>query len=377
MQFPTYTTILTLALSASTLAFPAPANITDSDLDKRSNAVTRIGSFQDPTCKGKPVENKWKGKETWQCFKFTPTTDNVGIDWATYTRALGIDFFTDDKCEKWATSTVYAPSGPAYDNGKGKADKCLSYKANGGNWKSARFIYPSGQAFVDYDKFLKNQKKVEIRPRPHKYPNQRMHILSCHFILTLLSTIPSTFSASPPAPLQTVTIHSLPSTPSLSSPAKPLATLTFSPQHPHLSKISSFTPPRLNPANKEDIIQVGICYDGTKDCRTTATLAKSFHPPYRGRFRIVVTRQGEVLSVSWRSWLPNSSSPIVKEDERRYQEGGRGDFDIVVQSQAPGVWVDKPATKGRAKAAGGKAEEGKGKEGDEEEEVDERSFLQR
>ncbi|KAI4283360.1 MAG: hypothetical protein L6R38_002210 [Xanthoria sp. 2 TBL-2021] len=177
----------------------------------------------------------------------------------------------------------------------------------------------------------------------------------------------------------TATIHSLPSTPSLSSPAKPLATLTFSPQHPHLSKISSYAPPRLSSGDEEKLVQVGICYDGTNDCRTTAALAKSFHPPYKGRFRVVLTKDGEVLSVSWRSWMPSSSSSgtAVKDDGKRYQEGGRGDFDVVVQSQAPGVWVDKPVTKGKGKAAGGKTEEGKGKEGEEEEEVDERSFLQK
>ncbi|KAL8674077.1 MAG: hypothetical protein Q9168_001512 [Polycauliona sp. 1 TL-2023] len=160
MQYPTYTTLLTLALSASTLAFPAPANLTDSELDKRSNAVTRIGAFDNPSCAGQPV-SKWAGKDTWSCFKFTPTTDNVGIDWATYTRALGINFFIDDKCgdHAWATSTIYAPAAAAYDNGKGKADKCISYKANGGNWKSARFIYPAGQAWVDYEHWINAQKK--------------------------------------------------------------------------------------------------------------------------------------------------------------------------------------------------------------------------
>ncbi|KAL8674078.1 MAG: hypothetical protein Q9168_001513 [Polycauliona sp. 1 TL-2023] len=213
-------------------------------------------------------------------------------------------------------------------------------------------------------------------PPPHDYYHSTMFILPLNLVLALLSTLSTTISASPPAPLQSVTIHSLPSTPSLSSPGKPLATLNFSPQHPHLSKISNFAPPRLSSAKNDDLIQVGICYDGTKDCRTTATLAKSFHPPYKGRFRIVVTKQGEILSVSWRPWLPNPSSS-VKDDEKRYQEGGRGDFDVVVQSQAPGIWVDKPVTKGRAKAAAGEAQEGKGKEGEEDEEVEEKSFLQK
>ncbi|KAL9637697.1 MAG: hypothetical protein Q9204_001770 [Flavoplaca sp. TL-2023a] len=159
-----YTTLLTLALSASSLAFPAPANLTDYEsdlsLEKRKNSEIRIGSFGNQFCEGKPV-GKWTDGKDFECFKFTPTTDNVGIDWSTMVRALGINFFTDDKCgdDKWATTTLYAPVSAMGDNGKGKADKCISYKANGGNWKSARFIYPAGQAFVDYSKWEKEQKK--------------------------------------------------------------------------------------------------------------------------------------------------------------------------------------------------------------------------
>ncbi|KAI4257949.1 MAG: hypothetical protein L6R42_005376 [Xanthoria sp. 1 TBL-2021] len=160
MQYPTYTTLLTLALSATTLAFPAPANLTDSELEKRINGEIRIGSFDNYYCSGKPV-GKWTGGNEFACFKFTPTTDNVGIDWSTQVRALGINFFTDEKCgdDKWATSTVYAPQTAMGDNGKGKADKCISYSTNGGNWKSARFINPYGSAYQDYDRWLKAQKK--------------------------------------------------------------------------------------------------------------------------------------------------------------------------------------------------------------------------
>ncbi|KAL8922654.1 MAG: hypothetical protein Q9172_003469 [Xanthocarpia lactea] len=158
MQYPTYTTLLTLALSATTLAFPAPANITDFELEKRINGDTRIGSFDNAFCSGKPV-GKWTGGNDWDCFRFTPTTDNVGIDWSTQARALGINFFTDEKCEKWATAGVYAPPTAMGDNGKGKADKCISYKANGGNWKSARFIYDGMYQRVDMDRQLKQQKK--------------------------------------------------------------------------------------------------------------------------------------------------------------------------------------------------------------------------
>ena len=163
MQYPTYITLLTLALSAGTLAFPAPANLTDSDLDmdleKRDNGKIRIGSFGNQYCDGKPV-GKWTGGNDFDCFKFRPTTDNVGIDWSTQVRALGINFFTDDKCgdDAWATSNVYAPMTAMGDNGGDKADKCISYKANGGNWQSARFIYPSRQAYRDWDKWNKEKK---------------------------------------------------------------------------------------------------------------------------------------------------------------------------------------------------------------------------
>ncbi|KAL8725241.1 MAG: hypothetical protein Q9166_007480 [cf. Caloplaca sp. 2 TL-2023] len=202
-----------------------------------------------------------------------------------------------------------------------------------------------------------------------------MHLHSVFF--TLLSLTSFSLSSAPSPPLQTLIVHSLPSTSSLSSPAEPIATLNYSPEHPHLSKISSFSPP-TRPKDEDALIQIGVCFDGNKECRTTATMTKSFHPPYKGRFRIVTNKEGEVLSVSWRAWLSSSStSSAVEDNEGKYQPGGKGDFDVVVQSQAPGVWVDKPVTKGKGKgrAGGGKAEEEK-KEG-EEEEVDERSFLQK
>ncbi|CAL8581505.1 hypothetical protein XPA_007194 [Xanthoria parietina] len=147
MQFPAYTTLLMLALSATTLAFPAPANLTDSELEKRKNFSLRIGSFDPIDCSGKPV-GKWIDGNFFDCFKFTPRTDNVGLDWSTSDRAKGIDFFTDEKCgkDKYATKRVWAPKSELQDNGKGRADKCISYKANGGNWKSARFVYDPNYA---------------------------------------------------------------------------------------------------------------------------------------------------------------------------------------------------------------------------------------
>ncbi|KAI4176772.1 MAG: hypothetical protein LQ346_007815, partial [Caloplaca aetnensis] len=77
----------------------------------------------------------------WGCIKFTPGTDNVGINWGN-SRARAIWFYTDDNCKNYATKRLDSFSAGG-DNGKGKADKCISYKANGGNWKSVAFWFPN------------------------------------------------------------------------------------------------------------------------------------------------------------------------------------------------------------------------------------------
>ncbi|KAL8932069.1 MAG: hypothetical protein Q9216_006976, partial [Gyalolechia sp. 2 TL-2023] len=139
-------------------------------------------------------------------------------------------------------------------------------------------------------------------------------------------------------------------------------------------------------------------------CRTTAAYAYAFHRPYKGRFKILLAGAGdgeqqEVASVSYRAWRPASGAntrskaaqKVGKEEEQEeagkethYQPGGRGDFDIQLASQAPGVWVDRAVPKGRASAAGaGAGEKKKDKDGgqgegeSEEEDVDERTFLQK
>ncbi|KAI4230364.1 MAG: hypothetical protein L6R40_008029 [Gallowayella cf. fulva] len=163
MQYLT-STLLTLALSATTtLAFPAPSssNTTISALlEKRISGNPQIGSFDNGFCAGKPVV-KYTGHHDWDCFKYTPTTDNVGLNWGTQSRALGITFFTDDNCKNWATASVYAPKTAMGDNGKGKADKCISYKAHGANWKSAYFIYDNMWHRADMADQLKKQKEEE------------------------------------------------------------------------------------------------------------------------------------------------------------------------------------------------------------------------
>ncbi|KAL8707684.1 MAG: hypothetical protein Q9220_007346 [cf. Caloplaca sp. 1 TL-2023] len=196
------------------------------------------------------------------------------------------------------------------------------------------------------------------------------------FILTPLIFLPST--AAPP-PLLTATIHHLPSTPSLSSSPTPLATLTFSLPHPHLSRLKNFTPPKINKKDADSLVQIGICFSDS-ECRTTASMVKSLHPPYTGRLRVVVDQEGKVLGVSWRAWLADGGTDKAKvDDERRYEEGvGSGDFDIVVQKSAPGIWVDQPGAKGKGRGKQGSAAKTESEDtGEEEGEKDEKTFLQK
>ncbi|KAL8964658.1 MAG: hypothetical protein Q9197_006853 [Variospora fuerteventurae] len=78
----------------------------------------------------------------YKCIKFTPGTDNVGINWGAV-RAEAITFYQDEKCTVYATKKMYSPA-YGMDNGKGKADKCISYRATGGGWHSVGFQYPTG-----------------------------------------------------------------------------------------------------------------------------------------------------------------------------------------------------------------------------------------
>ncbi|KAI4132111.1 MAG: hypothetical protein LQ338_000865 [Usnochroma carphineum] len=84
----------------------------------------KIASFTSPSCT--TASRLGKYKSGWDCIKFTPGTDNVGINWGN-TRAKGIDFFTDDNCNDYATKTVFSMD-LGSDNGKGKADKCVHFQ---------------------------------------------------------------------------------------------------------------------------------------------------------------------------------------------------------------------------------------------------------
>ncbi|KAL8747024.1 MAG: hypothetical protein Q9184_007661 [Pyrenodesmia sp. 2 TL-2023] len=209
-------------------------------------------------------------------------------------------------------------------------------------------------------------------------------------LLLLLPNLTISTSSNPtaqqqpsPPTLRTATLHHLPSLPSpsaLSARPTPLATLSYSPSHPHLSRLTSFTPPQ----NSTSLVQIGICFS-ENTCRTSAAYAYAFYPPYEGRFQIVVGEEG-VLAVAWTAGM-KSKVRVRKgngngEKEKRYEEGGKGDFDIRVQAKAPGVWVDRApgaygrgaagaGEKGMEKRVGAPAGEGEG------EEVEEKSLLQR
>ncbi|KAK3171755.1 hypothetical protein OEA41_003839 [Lepraria neglecta] len=230
-------------------------------------------------------------------------------------------------------------------------------------------------------------------------------LLPLNFSLSLLSllSLPTAFAASSPqqaspATLYTATLHHLPSTPTdtISSSAKQLAVITYHPLYPHLSSLSSFTPPK-NTTNTEDLTQVAI-YLPNGDVkgerfRTSATATNGFYAPYKGRFRIVVEPlTGEVVGASWHAYLPKTSpsQPSGKENVKGNGKAGsgkekgvatmRGDFDIITVKRAPGVVFDKPAKgKGAATAGtgsgGGSGAGSAGPEG--EEEVAEKTFLQK
>ena len=116
--------------------------------------------------------------------------------------------------------------------------------------------------------------------------------------------------------------------------------------------------------------------------RTSATATRAFHKPFAGRFLLTVDADGGVVGARWGAWMPGSKSegPMLKgkgknagkggEDGNR-NENGKGDFDITVMARPPVLVFDK-AEKGRGKVAG---EQGMGKDG--EEEVVEKTFLQK
>ena len=172
--------------------------------------------------------------------------------------------------------------------------------------------------------------------------------------------------------LQTETVYYLPPS---SSTFSSLAKLSFNISKPELSKVDYFTPPiRSKTQSKEDVTTVGVILsrpipkslsanDPNLKYRTTLTSLASLHPPYRGRFALTVTEQGDVQSASW--------SAIAKDADF----DGQGDFDmkIIREGPRPIMEVTPPPTKsGRAGAQQGQSQ-GAG----EEEEAMEKTFLQK
>ncbi|KAK0508641.1 hypothetical protein JMJ35_008917 [Cladonia borealis] len=192
------------------------------------------------------------------------------------------------------------------------------------------------------------------------------------FLLSLLIPLPALTATSPPPPLQTLTLHHLPSNPT--STPLPLAILTYHPHHPHLSHLQSFTPPPNTTTSSSDAItQVALYRPQTNHLTSSAVATYAFHPPYKGRFRILVDPiTGEAVAASYHAWLPKSSS-VVEKAKNNKQPGGKGDFDIQTIKSPPPIVFDKPAkAKGKAGAtgAGAGAVEPEG-------EPEEKTFLQK
>ncbi|KAL9611144.1 MAG: hypothetical protein Q9167_004197 [Letrouitia subvulpina] len=229
-------------------------------------------------------------------------------------------------------------------------------------------------------------------------------LLTITILLSILLPLAHTASSSPTdPPIYTTHLHHLSPKPA------PLATLSFSPQFPHLSRLLSFTPPPNSTSNPDAITSVGICFSPhppsdsseksnpntpahnhnhpSSRCRTTATATRGFYPPAKGRFRLMVDAEGQVLGASWHSWVPTEKAKAaahtetqaqaklkgVKEGEERYEEGGKGDFDLVLVKDAPRPHAGDGAAGGKGRTQGIARE---GEEG-EEEEVVERTFLQK
>ncbi|KAL2038757.1 hypothetical protein N7G274_008515 [Stereocaulon virgatum] len=166
----------------------------------------------------------------------------------------------------------------------------------------------------------------------------------------------------PPPPLYTATLHHLPVTtsPPTETP-QPHATPPYYPHHPHLSTLTSFTPPP-NSSDPNSLTQI-VIYLPNKDTssrrlRTSATTTYAFHAPYRGRFRIVVDpATGDIVGATWHAYLlPLSSSEPLSEsklnlahkgkgaangEEAGTRGRGKGDFDIVPVARAPEVVYEK------------------------------------
>lgn len=94
--------------------------------------------------------------------------------------------------------------------------------------------------------------------------------------------------------------------------------------------------------------------------RTTLTSLASFHHPYKGRFRLVVTKNGQVLGASWHaaahavttigggdSSSSSSSSSATVAGVGGSKRGRKGEFDLLVERQGPRPVLEKFIIKGQ------------------------------
>ncbi|KAL9066823.1 MAG: hypothetical protein Q9161_007329 [Pseudevernia consocians] len=164
--------------------------------------------------------------------------------------------------------------------------------------------------------------------------------------------------------------------------------LTYSPLHPHLSTLKSFTPPSNNTSDPDALTSVVVYLDGQTSgpgYRSSVTATRGFHAPYTGRFRVVLDANGEVAAASWHSHLAQSSAAAAgkgkgkgkRKGESGSAENRRGDFDVRRTKAAPSVVFDKAVkgTGGGATGAGTGAGTAAGTEG--EEEVVEKTLFQK
>ena len=198
------------------------------------------------------------------------------------------------------------------------------------------------------------------------YPTH-LFALSFIFIVAFASS-PSVQSQQQQKALHTATLYHLP--PALSASPTSLATLHYNPTDPSLSRLSSLTPPKNSTSNPRSVTQIGFYTSSNKDpehLRTSATATNSFHAPYTGRFRIVVDpSSGALVGASWKAWR----------DDGKGKNGcvGKGDFDVVTVKNAPGIVFDKPV---KGKAGGGAGQSAGQGQIEGEEEVVEKTFLQK
>lgn len=89
---------------------------------------------------------------------------------------------------------------------------------------------------------------------------------------------------------------------------------------------------------------------------------------------MVLDREGEVVGASWHAYLPRGSPPSAVgkgkgKGKEQSVEDGEGEFDVLTTKPAPSVVFEK-AAKGKTGAGTGAGQEG-------EEEVAEKTFLQK